>query len=118
MIARFLFVPLWVAALTGSVHAQAGGPPIPLDTPVRQYGGPLQQNLNTAIAPAATNPSRFDKRCRDLADSYSESFRSPGPAQSNAVVPNYGESGEQVNTMQAYHQRQDAEKAFRDAGCR
>lgn len=70
------------------------------------------------MASPAGDPQSFQKRCKEIAAAYGETFRPPGQDQANAVVPNYGHSGEQANTMQAYGQRQDAGKAYRDSGCR
>ncbi|WP_322061806.1 hypothetical protein [Paraburkholderia sp. J63] len=117
IIARPFFVPLCVAVLVTGAHAQTSGGAVPPDAPARQYRAPLQQNLNSVMAAPAADPQSFQKRCKEIAAAYGETFRPPGPDQANAVVPNYGNSGEQANTMQAYGQRRDAEKSYHDAGC-
>jgi hypothetical protein len=115
MTVRFLSVLLCVATLATGAHAQTTGNP---EAP-HKYASPLQQNVGAATAaPKGDRTDDITKRCKEIAAEYDNAFRPAGIDQANAVVPNDGRHGEQKNTMQRYIQRNDAEKQYRDLGCR
>lgn len=119
MIARCLLAVLCLLTMASRAPAQTTDNLAPTDASPRQYRSPLQQNMGIATAPAASDrASELTKRCKEVAAEYDHAFRPAGTDQANAVVPNYGRSGEQDNTQQRYNQRSDAEKDYRALGCR
>jgi hypothetical protein len=120
MRACFLVASLGLLTLASGAYAQTTGSLADPSAPPKPWLSPLQQNLGSATAAPRSGDRSKDltQRCKEIAASYNEAFRPAGVEQANAVVPNYGRSGEQKNTMQAYNQRRDAEKEFHDLGCR
>lgn len=118
-IARFLLDVLCVVTLAGSAYAQTAVGPIPPDASARQYHAPLQQNLNSVTAPAVADSQSFEQRCKKFRSAYDDSYRSSTPDQVAApgLLGAYDSGGNELS-MRAYNQRDEAVKAYRDAGCR
>ncbi|WP_321886329.1 hypothetical protein [Paraburkholderia bannensis] len=113
---RHRLLALSACALASSAYAQTGIS----DLTPHQYGSPLQQNMNAATTPASPKDADIARRCGELAKTYVDSYSPQSTHYAAAGSPNYGRDGRNYeidNDLAVRNRRDDAEQAYRDAGC-